>query len=84
MQFVYIVVENGEAYSYAYKAYKDAVTSVKDKYKKYLEEMIKDVGDLNDIEKILADINVPENPACKTHLYIEKGINIEIYKLPVL
>ena len=80
---VYVVVDNGNPYLLAYKSYKEAVSAVKEKYKIYIEEMIKDVGALEDIEEILSNINVPENPEGKTSLYIEKGIHIEIYKLPV-
>jgi len=81
MEHVYVVVDNGEAYPLAYKVYKDAVCAVKEKYKNYIEEQIKDVGDLESIEKILADINVHENPLGKSFLYIEKGINVIIHKL---
>jgi hypothetical protein len=36
------------------------------------------------IESVLADINVPENTdKDMTQLYIEKGINIEIHRLPI-
>jgi hypothetical protein len=36
------------------------------------------------IESVLADINVPENTETNiTNLYIEKGINIKIYKLKI-
>jgi hypothetical protein len=83
MEYVYVVVDNGEAYPLAYKVYKDAVHAVKEKYKNYIEEQIKDIGDLESIEKILADINVHENPLGKSFLYIEKGINIVIHKLTI-
>jgi hypothetical protein len=80
---VYIIVENGEAYPMAYKTYKEAVDVVKEKYRTYLEDMIKECLYLPDIESILRDINVPENPEGKMYLYIEKGIHIYIYKLPI-
>lgn len=80
---VYIVVENGDVYPMTYKNYKGAAAAVKDKYKVYLENQIKELGSLEDIEKVLADVNVSENPEGKTQLYIEKGINIIIQKLPV-
>ena len=80
---VYIVVENGDVYPMTYKNYKSAAAAVKDKYKVYLENQIKELGSLEDIEKVLADVNVSENPEGKTQLYIEKGINIIIQKLPV-
>jgi len=84
MEYIYIVVENGEAYPNAYKNYKSAVDSVKEKHKEYLEEQIKELHYLSDIESVLADINVPENiETGLSRLYIEKGINIVIHKLPI-
>jgi hypothetical protein len=84
MQSVYVVVENGEAYPTAYKTYEAAVVAVKAKHAEYLEQMIKDLEHLDLIETMLADVNVPENTnSWKTHLYIEKGINIEICKFSV-
>jgi hypothetical protein len=83
MEYVYVIVENDEAYPNAYKSYACAVNAVKFKYRTYLETMIKETAYLEDIESILADINVPENILGKSYLYIEKGINIVIYKLPV-
>jgi hypothetical protein len=82
MNFVYIIVENGETYPNAYNTYKSALSQVKEKHKNYLEEQIKELYHLDMIESILADINVPENIETNiTQLYIEKGINIVIYKL---
>lgn len=85
MEFVYIIVENGEAYPNAYKTYKSAVDKVKEKHREYLEEQIKELYHLDMIESVLADINVPENiEKGISRLYIEKGINIEIHKLPII
>lgn len=81
MDYVYIIIENGEAYLQGYRTYKAAVAAVKEKHKEYLEEQIKELADLHDIEQLLADINVPEAQGM-TRLYIEKGINIQIHKLP--
>jgi len=83
MAFVYVVVENGEAYPMAYVNYLAAVKAVKDKHKETLEEQIKEIQQLSDIEEILANVNVPENTKGVSHLYVEKGINIMIHKLPV-
>jgi len=84
MEYIYIVVENGEPYPLSFKNYKLAVEAVKKKHKHYLEEQIKEQYDLVMIELILADINVSENiEKNMTQLYIEKGINIEIHKLPI-
>jgi hypothetical protein len=84
MEYIYIVVENGEPYPVSFKNYKSAVKAVREKHKQYLEEQIKDLYDLDMIESVLADINVSENiEKNMTQLYIEKGINIEIHKLPI-
>ncbi len=80
MQF-YVVIENGEAYPEAYKTYAAAVAAVKEKNREALEDHIKQCS-LEDIEAILAYINVPEGEN-KTDLYIEKGINIIIHKFLV-
>ena len=82
MDFIYIIVENGSPYPKVYKTYKSAIESVKEKHREYIEEQIKEVKNLFDIENILADINVPENIISGvSKLYIEKGINIEICRL---
>jgi 16S rRNA C967 or C1407 C5-methylase (RsmB/RsmF family) len=84
MEYIYIVVENGEAYPMAYESYKLAVKSIKEKHKEYIQEQIKEIYNLDDIESILADINTPENTETGiSKLYIEKGINIQIHKLPI-
>jgi len=84
MEYIYIVVENGKPYPVSFKNYKSAVKAVKEKHKEYLEEQIKELHELDMIESALADINVPENTEKNmTQLYIEKGINIEIHKLPI-
>ena len=84
MEIVYIIVENGESYPKAYKTYKLAVNAVKEKHSEYLEEQIKELHYLSDIEHLFADINVPENTETGiSKLYIEKGINIEIHRLPI-
>jgi len=84
MEFIYIIVENGEPYLTTFKNYKFAVQAVKEKHKEYLEERIKELHYLDSIESVLADINVEENTEKnKTYLYIEKGIHIYIYRLPI-
>jgi len=84
MEYIYIIVENGKPYSVSFKNYKSAVNAVREKHKQYLEEQIKELYDLDMIESMLADINVSENiEKNMTQLYIEKGINIEIHKLPI-
>jgi hypothetical protein len=81
MEF-YIVVENGEAYPEAYKTYAAAVAAVKEKNREALEDQINEVRRLEDVESILAEVNRPEGIK-QTHLYVEKGINIIIYKMTV-
>jgi len=84
MEFVYVVVENGESYPAVYVTYAAAVSAVKRKHREIIEQQIKEVQFLDLIEKIILDINVPENVSSNnTNLYIEKGINIIIHKLYV-
>ena len=84
MDYIYIVVENGNPYSSAFITYKSAVTSVKEKHGEYLKDQIKQLDNFFDIEILLADINVSENTETNiSKLYIEKGINIEIHKISI-
>jgi hypothetical protein len=77
-------VQNGDAYPDAYTTYASAVYAVKIKNREILEEDIREAGSFESIERILSDVNVPENIQNDiTYLYIEKGINIRIYKLPI-
>ena len=81
---VYIIVQNGDAYPDAYTTYASAVYAVKIKNREILEEDMREAGSFESIERILSDVNVPENIQNNiTYLYIEKGINIKIYKLPI-
>ena len=81
IEFVYIVIENGEANSNAYKTYESAVKVVNDKYKEELDRQIEEIPDYKD--HIIELVNPIENPSGKTFLYIEKGTYIDIYKLPI-
>jgi hypothetical protein len=84
MEYIYIIIENGEPYLKTFKNYKSAVLAIKEKHKEYLQEQIKEIYDLDSIESILADVNMPENTETNiTNLYIEKEIYIKIYKLPL-
>jgi len=79
--FVYIVVENGDPYPIAYKKYDEAVLAVKLKHKETLDE------DLKYHEKYgesCHEVDVPESKSGISYLYIEKGISIYIYKLPIV
>jgi hypothetical protein len=80
MNFIYIVIENGEPYLFAYTNFHSASQAVKEKYNDTIEDQIKECGD-----DICSEIDLPENKLTNiTHLYVEKGINIQIYKLPVI
>lgn len=82
MQPIYIIIENGIPYLNAYPSYKSAVNVVKEKHKEYLREQIRELDDFDMIENVLSNINVAEDIETGiSKLYIEKGINIEIYKL---
>ena len=74
---VYIIVENGEPYLAAFKTFASAAAAVGAKYREIIEEQKKELGS----EPICSDIDVPEHVSGITHLYVEKGINIIIYKL---
>lgn len=78
---IYIVVENGDPYLSAYTTYDKAVNAVKEKHKETLEEDLKWVG-VEGMQSVNV-IDVPENKTGPTELYIEKGISIYIYKLPI-
>jgi hypothetical protein len=85
MAHVYVVIENGETYPAVYLRFDKAVHAVKEKHKEHIEWMINELKYLGDIESMLADINKHEDTVKGiTHLYIEKGINIEIHKLPIV
>ena len=79
---VYTVVENGDAYPFAFTTYKQAVNEVKRKHKETLDEDERS----NEKEGMQScnDIDVPEAKERITRLYIEKGIHIEIHRLPLI
>lgn len=79
MTSVYIVIENGDPYPIAYTSFASATAAVKEIHKGAIEEQTLEA----DGEPICSDIDVPEDTLTgKTYLYVEKGINIYIYKLP--
>jgi hypothetical protein len=82
METVYTVVENGDAYPLAFTTYKQAVDAVKRKHKETLDEDERS----NEKERMQScnEIDVPEAKERITRLYIEKGIHIEIHRLPVI
>ena len=82
---VYTVVENGDAYPLAFTAYKEAVNAVKAKHKEILDEdERRSKLPENQGEVSCNEIDVPEAKERITHLYIEKGIHIEIHRLHVI
>lgn len=75
MLSVYVVIENGEPYKHVYTSFDSAVDAVKEKYTEQISN-----GYLN-----CSEIDVPEDIlAGNTYLYVEKGIHIYIYKLPIV
>lgn len=77
--YVYIVVENGEAYPAAYTNYGKAKAAVLAKHRETLDEQRQEFGD-----DMASEVDVKENKETnETLLYIEKGINILIKRLPV-
>jgi hypothetical protein len=72
MEFVYVVVECGTPYSRAFPTYYAAVDAIKENHAEVLAD-----------ESVEHEVhNVPEGENY-TYLYIEKGIHIYVYKLPV-
>jgi hypothetical protein len=76
---VYVIIENGEPYRMVYQNFESAVAVVKAKYKETIDEQIKEAEGY----PICSDLDVPENKMGKTELYVERGIHIIIYKLPI-
>ena len=71
---VYVVIENGEPYENIYTTFNSAAAAVKEKYADQIS---------NDYPNC-SEIDVPEHKLTgKTYLYVEKGIHIYIYKLPI-
>jgi hypothetical protein len=82
MTAVYVIIENGDPYNVVYQTFESAVAVVKAKYKETIDEQLKEADGQYDI---CSDLNTPEDKVTgKTYLYVEKGIHIYIYKLPVL
>jgi len=81
MEFVYIVVENGEAYSHAYKTYEAAVQVVHNRHAVELQRQMEELPEYRD--QILGDMNPKEDPSGTTFLFLEKETRINIHKLPI-
>jgi hypothetical protein len=79
--YIYIVVENGDPYPIAYNKYDDAVAAVKLKHKETLDEDLKYYEEYGESCHM---VDVLESKSGTSYLYIEKGISIYIYKLPIV
>ena len=80
MSSVYVVIENGDPYENVYTSFVSAAEAVNQKYAEEIAEQIRDSNGY----PICSEIDVPEDILTgKTYLYVEKGIHIYIYKLPI-
>jgi len=79
MEFIYIVVENGVPYPNAYKTYEAAIRVVLAKHGEEIQRQIDECG----TPDICSEIIMNEDASGKTYSYIEKGIDIYVYKLPI-
>lgn len=80
---IYVVIENGDPYPVAYNTYGAAVAAVNLKHKEEIEEELRWLEE-NPGQHGCNDVNVPEAVSGISRLYIEKGIHIEIHRLPVV
>lgn len=76
MDYVYVVIET-DAHPVVFARFADAKASVLEKYRETLQEEA-------DGSSMASEVNVEESDTGVTYLYIEKGINIYIYRLPIL
>ena len=81
MESVYVVIENGDPYPFVYRTYKEAVDAVKTRHKECLLRDLKweNVEGMHSVNVI----DVPEDKDGPSYLYIEKGVHIYIYNLPI-
>jgi hypothetical protein len=80
MSSVYVVIENGKPYENVYTSFASAAVAVKEKYAEMIAEQIREMNGY----PICSEIDVPEDILTgTTYLYVEKGIHIYIYKLPI-
>ena len=78
---VYVIIENGEPYKVAYGSFESAVAVVKSTHKEEIERQNAEANG----HPICSHLDTPENKVTgSTYLYVEKGIHIYIYKLPIL
>jgi hypothetical protein len=74
MDFVYVVIET-DVHPVVFARFADAKASILEKYRERVEA---------EDWPMASEVNVEESDTGITYLYIEKGINIYIYRLPVL
>jgi hypothetical protein len=74
MDFVYVIIET-EVHPVVFARFADAKASILEKYRERVEA---------EDWPMASEVNVEESDTGITYLYIEKGINIYIYRLPVL
>lgn len=83
MENVYVVVENGDPYNAVYTSYALAVSAVKLKHKDAIDEELQWIEDNNGYPGCNM-VDIPENKEGVMALYVEKGVGIYIYRLPIL
>jgi hypothetical protein len=83
MYIIYVVIENGDPYPIAYNTYYQAIEAVKTKHKEEIEEELRWLEE-NPGQHGCNDVDVRESASGISRLYIEKGIHIEIHRLPVV
>ena len=81
--YIYVVIENGDPYPAAYMSFTAAVDAVKLKHKEEIEEELKWIKENEGLHGC-NEVDVPEAREGPSKLYIEKGIHIEIHKLPLV
>lgn len=74
MDFVYVVIET-DAHPVVFARFADAKASVLERYRERLQEEEAEPWPM------ASDVGAEESSTGVTYLYIEKGINIYIYKL---
>lgn len=79
--FVYVVIENGDPFPSVYTTYEKAAEAVRAKFKRQVAEDIywMDQDGMHSVNIL----HTPESPTGISKMYVEKGIHIEIHRLPV-
>ena len=81
MSSVYVIIENGIPYENVYTSFASAAAVVKEKHAVQIAYQIR----VSEGYPICSKIDVPENILTgKTYMYVEKGIHIYIYKIPIV